>query len=103
MLPKSAQDALRIPSSPLSPVLEPKILSPSARFPPPDTSMTNEASRNGSADILLYGNPVFAAHGMGMESMGIHSLPDCGTGGIIHIITNNRTRNGFTTNPRLTI
>lgn len=48
--------------------------------------------------VLLHGDAAFAGQGVVYESMGMHSLPNYGTGGTIHIIVNNQI--GFTTDPR---
>ncbi|CED82312.1 2-oxoglutarate dehydrogenase complex e1 component mitochondrial precursor [Phaffia rhodozyma] len=48
--------------------------------------------------ILLHGDAAFAGQGVVYESMGMHSLPNYGTGGTIHIVVNNQI--GFTTDPR---
>ncbi|KAG8860883.1 2-oxoglutarate dehydrogenase E1 component [Tulasnella sp. 330] len=59
----------------------------------------DEKSHNGSMGVLLHGDAAFAGQGVVYETMGMHNLPNYGTGGTIHLIVNNQI--GFTTDPRL--
>jgi len=58
----------------------------------------DETTHNTAMGVLLHGDAAFAGQGVVYESMGMHSLPNYGTGGTVHIIVNNQI--GFTTDPR---
>ncbi|KAH7915168.1 thiamine diphosphate-binding protein [Hygrophoropsis aurantiaca] len=53
---------------------------------------------NSALGVLLHGDAAFAGQGVVYETMGMHNLPNYGTGGTIHLIVNNQI--GFTTDPR---
>jgi 2-oxoglutarate dehydrogenase E1 component len=58
----------------------------------------DEGSGDSAMGVLLHGDAAFAGQGVVYETMGMHSLPNYGTGGTIHLIVNNQI--GFTTDPR---
>ena len=58
----------------------------------------DEATHNTAMGVLLHGDAAFAGQGIVYETMGLHNLPNYGTGGTIHLIVNNQI--GFTTDPR---
>jgi hypothetical protein len=58
----------------------------------------DEVNHDTAMGVLLHGDAAFAGQGVVYESMGMHSLPNYGTGGTIHIVVNNQI--GFTTDPR---
>lgn len=58
----------------------------------------DEDNHSTAMGVLLHGDAAFAGQGVVYESMGMHSLPNYGTGGTIHIVVNNQI--GFTTDPR---
>lgn len=58
----------------------------------------DEANHDTAMGVLLHGDAAFAGQGVVYECMGMHSLPNYGTGGTIHIVVNNQI--GFTTDPR---
>ncbi|KZT60346.1 2-oxoglutarate dehydrogenase, E1 component [Calocera cornea HHB12733] len=58
----------------------------------------DEVSHNTAMGLILHGDAAFAGQGVVYETMGMHSLPNYGTGGTIHLIVNNQI--GFTTDPR---
>ncbi|KAJ4493227.1 oxoglutarate dehydrogenase [Lentinula lateritia] len=58
----------------------------------------DEKSHNTAMGVLLHGDAAFAGQGIVYETMGMHNLPNYGTGGTIHLIVNNQV--GFTTDPR---
>ncbi|KDQ56423.1 hypothetical protein JAAARDRAFT_36583 [Jaapia argillacea MUCL 33604] len=58
----------------------------------------DEKNHEVAMGVLLHGDAAFAGQGVVYETMGLHSLPNYGTGGTIHLIVNNQI--GFTTDPR---
>ncbi|PSS06572.1 hypothetical protein PHLCEN_2v3630 [Hermanssonia centrifuga] len=58
----------------------------------------DEHTHNTAMGVLLHGDAAFAGQGVVYETMGMHNLPNYGTGGTIHLIVNNQI--GFTTDPR---
>ncbi len=58
----------------------------------------DEGTHNTAMGVLLHGDAAFAGQGVVYETMGLHNLPNYGTGGTIHLIVNNQI--GFTTDPR---
>ncbi|KIJ67496.1 hypothetical protein HYDPIDRAFT_108286 [Hydnomerulius pinastri MD-312] len=61
--------------------------------------LESDAAKHDSAmAVLIHGDAAFAGQGIVYETMGLHNLPNYGTGGTIHLIINNQV--GFTTDPR---
>ncbi|KAH7925936.1 2-oxoglutarate dehydrogenase, E1 component [Leucogyrophana mollusca] len=58
----------------------------------------DEREHNSAMGVLLHGDAAFAGQGVVYETMGMHNLPNYGTGGTIHLVVNNQI--GFTTDPR---
>jgi len=58
----------------------------------------DETDHTTALGVLLHGDAAFAGQGVVYETMGMHHLPNYGTGGTIHLIVNNQI--GFTTDPR---
>ncbi|KAF9231404.1 thiamine diphosphate-binding protein [Melanogaster broomeanus] len=60
--------------------------------------LESDASHSSATGVLIHGDAAFAGQGIVYETMGLHNLPNYGTGGTIHLIINNQV--GFTTDPR---
>ncbi|KXN84599.1 2-oxoglutarate dehydrogenase, mitochondrial [Leucoagaricus sp. SymC.cos] len=58
----------------------------------------DESAHTTAMGVLLHGDAAFAGQGVVYETMGLHNLPEYGTGGTIHLLVNNQI--GFTTDPR---